>query len=80
MMATTQFLSLPPKDRHMVEYLRIAFKGVCGMALCMVCLVHTNHLTEKTYIESAWMLPTLCFILFLCVVATHIRPWNQKHH
>jgi hypothetical protein len=41
------------------------------------CLIHTNRITRKTYMESAWMLHTLCIILFLRVCTTHIRPGRQ---
>jgi hypothetical protein len=80
MMTVTQFYSLKESERHRVEQIRVIFKVLCGVALGMVCLIHTNHLSQKTYMESAWMLPTLCIILACCVAATHIRAWGQDHH
>jgi hypothetical protein len=73
-MALIQYLSLKKEHRSRIEIYRSMFKGVCRAALCLICLVHTNHAARKSYMESAWMLPTLCIVLFLCVVARHVHP------
>jgi peptidoglycan/LPS O-acetylase OafA/YrhL len=81
-MAIIAFLSLPPRKRHLPQYMRLLFMVVLGFAICLVCLVNTNKPNQKHYMESNWMLPTICIIFFVCVVVTHARPpirWGWGH-
>ena len=66
---------LKGKDRTWIELYRAIFKALCSVALCFICLVHLNYTVRKSYMESAWMLPTLCIVLFISVVSEHVRPW-----
>ncbi|KAI0571666.1 LtrA domain-containing protein [Pyrenophora tritici-repentis] len=74
------FLSLQQERRHLCEYLRLLVMLVTGFTICLICLVTTNKKEQKVYMESAWMLPTICILFFLCVVARHIRrpKWMKR--
>lgn len=45
---------------------------VIGVALPLVCLITTNLTAASNYIESSWMLPTLCIAFFVVLVITHL--------
>jgi uncharacterized integral membrane protein len=78
-MALIGFISLPASRRHKSEYMRLAVNAVCGLTLCLITLVNTNAVTQERYMESAWMLPVICILLFIDVVAIHARtPWWKK--
>ena len=72
-MACIAFLSLQQEKRHVREYLRLLVLLVTGFTICLICLVSTNKKEQKVYMESAWMLPTICILFLVCVVARHIR-------
>jgi hypothetical protein len=79
LMALIGFIALPASRRHISEYMRIAVNAVCGLTLCLITLVNTNAVTQERYMESAWMLPVICILLFIDVVAIHARnPWSKK--
>ncbi|KAE8874740.1 hypothetical protein PTNB73_01372 [Pyrenophora teres f. teres] len=81
LMACIAFLSLQQEKRHLREYLRLLVMLVTGFTICLICLVGTNKKEQKMYMESAWMLPTICILFFLCVVARHIRrpKWMKRN-
>lgn len=74
-MAIIAFVSLPTHHRHIREYIRLTVKVTCGFTICLICPVSTSKPAQKMYMESSSMLPTICLIFFVCVVARHVRPW-----
>jgi hypothetical protein len=62
------------------EYFRLAWHTVCGFAICLICLINTNKPNQKSYLESAWMLSTICLLFFSCLFGKHVRPWNHSRH
>jgi hypothetical protein len=72
-MAIIAFVSLRHKERNWREYIRLSFHTFCGFAICLICLINTNKPSQKSHMESAWMLPTICLIFFLCVAMRHVR-------
>jgi hypothetical protein len=63
------FLSLQKEQRNKNAYMRLGINAAAGLALGLVCLVDTNQMLYKTYIESAWILPTICIA----------RPFKHYH-
>ncbi|KAH7068436.1 hypothetical protein BKA63DRAFT_581897 [Paraphoma chrysanthemicola] len=78
LMAAIGIISLPARRRQKSEYIRLAVNGICGLVLCLITLVHTSAVTQERYLESAWMLPVICIITFIDVLALHIRK-SDKH-
>ncbi|CAN9138903.1 unnamed protein product [Alternaria alternata] len=79
-MAIIAFISLPDKKRHLRQYIRLLFSVILGFAICLICLVNTNKPNQNHYMESNWMLPTICIIFAVCVLVSHARPWWHSHH
>ncbi|KAH8641494.1 hypothetical protein IG631_04435 [Alternaria alternata] len=79
-MAIITFISLPDRKRHLRQYMRLLFSVILGLAICLICLVDTNKPSQKHYMESNWMLPTICIIFAVCVLVSHARPWWHSHH
>ncbi|KAF2728351.1 hypothetical protein EJ04DRAFT_415106, partial [Polyplosphaeria fusca] len=65
------FLSLPKHERKLSTYIRMGVNGAFGLGLCLVTLIKFDALDEANYLFSAWMIPTICIILFLCVIVNH---------
>ncbi|KAF2267613.1 hypothetical protein CC78DRAFT_541554 [Lojkania enalia] len=74
------FISLPAHKRRVSEYIRFAVNLVCGVGLCLVTLIKYNTVAQGNYLGSAWMVPTICIVLFVCVVVNHIRLPKEKEH
>ncbi|CAN9221974.1 unnamed protein product [Alternaria sp. RS040] len=68
-MAIIAFISLLDKKRHLRQYMRLLFSVILGFAICLICLVNTNKPSQKHYMESNWMLPTICIIFAVCVLS-----------
>ncbi|KAF2003054.1 hypothetical protein P154DRAFT_487403 [Amniculicola lignicola CBS 123094] len=80
-MTALGFFSLPASQRKVSSYIRLGFNAAVGIGMCLVSIIKTNEVHEQNYLISAWMIPTLCILLFLCVVANHIRlPFKSKAH
>ncbi|RII21724.1 hypothetical protein CUC08_Gglean000891 [Alternaria sp. MG1] len=78
--AIIAFISLPDKKRHLRQYMRLLFSVILGLAIYLICLVNTNKPSQKHYMESNWMLPTICIIFAVCVLVSHARPWWHSHY
>lgn len=66
-------LSLTAEKRKRSQYIRIGLAFAAGVALCLITLLRYNADARGNYMASAWMVPTLCIVYFVCVVANHIR-------
>ncbi|KAH7125605.1 bacterial low temperature requirement A protein-domain-containing protein [Dendryphion nanum] len=73
-------LSLPKHERRAVEFIRLGVNMAGGVGLCLVTLIRHNDTSLSNYMASAWMIPTVCLTLFVCVVSNHIRPPKRKAH
>ncbi|KAI4624491.1 hypothetical protein J4E83_004166 [Alternaria metachromatica] len=73
-MAIIAFVSLPPVKRHLRQYVRLLTIVLIGFAVCLICLINTSKPSQKHYMESNWMLPTICLLFFFCVLVSHLRP------
>ncbi|KAI0008016.1 hypothetical protein F4779DRAFT_642262 [Xylariaceae sp. FL0662B] len=51
---------------------RTAFFLLTGAALSLVDLLSLNHIKEWNFLNSPWLLPTLCFVFLLVLVLTHL--------
>lgn len=78
LMAAIGIISLPASRRQRSEYIRLAVNGICGLVLCLITLVNTSAVTQERYLESAWMLPVICIITFVDILALHVRK-SDKH-
>ncbi|PSN70736.1 hypothetical protein BS50DRAFT_267022 [Corynespora cassiicola Philippines] len=67
------YISLPAHKRRPAEYVRLGINGTAGFALCLLVLIRYNPTNLQNYMGSAWMIPTICLVLFGCVVVNHIR-------
>ncbi|KAI1073768.1 hypothetical protein F5B20DRAFT_494965 [Whalleya microplaca] len=43
-----------------------------GAGLALVCLVSLNFRKQWAYLDSPWLLPTLCIVFFVVLVLTHL--------
>ncbi|KAF2121199.1 bacterial low temperature requirement A protein-domain-containing protein [Lophiotrema nucula] len=77
---TLAFLSLPARQRRPSEYARLGFNFLCGIGLCLITLIKYNTGNEADYITGSWMIPTLCIVLFVCVIVGHVRVPGRKRH
>ncbi|KAF2274201.1 uncharacterized protein EI97DRAFT_422655 [Westerdykella ornata] len=74
-------LSLPARQRKPSQYIRLGINGSCGLGLCLISLIKFNKDHEANYLVSVWMIPTLCIVYFVCVLANHVRlPGKAKSH
>ncbi|OAL55498.1 hypothetical protein IQ07DRAFT_607828 [Pyrenochaeta sp. DS3sAY3a] len=65
------YISLPPKDRRIAVYARLLINTALGTALCLVSVVRFSQNNLYYYLGSAWIIPTICLTLFVCVVVNH---------
>jgi hypothetical protein len=79
-MAVIALVALPQEQRVRRECFRLFFHTVCGFAICLICLINTNKPNQKDYLESAWMLPTICLLFFSWVFIKHVQPWHHSEH
>ena len=80
LITTLGFLSLPKHQRRIAEYVRLGVNAVFGLALCLLSTIRYNDGNMYRYLRSAWMIPTICLILFICVVVSHVRAPKRKAH
>ena len=73
-------LSLPKNERRVSVYIRSAICAAFGVALCCISTIRYSEKEMYAYLGSAWMIPTICLTLFLCVVITHVRLPKRKAH
>jgi hypothetical protein len=73
-------LSLPAHQRKPSTYIRLGINGICGLGLCLISLIKFNFDEKMNYLSSPWMIPTLCLVLFFCVVVNHVRLPKRKTH
>ncbi|KAF2710708.1 hypothetical protein K504DRAFT_489740 [Pleomassaria siparia CBS 279.74] len=74
------YLSLPAYKRTLSGYIRLAINFVAGIGLCMVTIIEVNEDSLATYMASAWIIPTVCITMFVCVLANHVRLPMRKQH
>lgn len=74
------FLSLPMRERRASSYARLGAIGALGLGLALVSLIRYTPDNMYSYLSSAWMIPTICLTLFICVVISHIRAPKKKAH
>ncbi|KAF2471156.1 uncharacterized protein BDR25DRAFT_223577 [Lindgomyces ingoldianus] len=75
------FLSLPAHQRRGSEYIRLSINFFAGVGVCMIIplVVHFGD-KDGNYISSAWLIPTLCILFFLCVVINVAKVGKEKKH
>jgi hypothetical protein len=49
-----------------------------GIGLCLVSLIRFNQDSMYKFLGSAWMIPTICLTLFVCVISSHIGLPKKK--
>ncbi|KAJ4347952.1 uncharacterized protein N0V89_009324 [Didymosphaeria variabile] len=74
------YLSLPASQRRVSSYVRLCVNFIFGVGLCLVATLKLNEPLEENYLASAWMIPTICLVYFVCVVTNHIRVKGIKKH
>ncbi|KAL1601471.1 hypothetical protein SLS60_006386 [Paraconiothyrium brasiliense] len=74
------YLSLPASQRRVSSYVRLGVNLIFGVGLCLVATLKFNEALEENYLASAWMIPTICLVYFVCVVINHIRIKGIKKH
>ncbi|KAJ4287620.1 hypothetical protein N0V90_012323 [Kalmusia sp. IMI 367209] len=74
------FLSLPASQRRLSTYIRLGVNFVFGAGLCLLSTLKFNSNLQENYLSSAWMIPTVCLVYFICVVVNHIRMPRRKRH
>jgi hypothetical protein len=72
-------LSLPAHQRKPSTYIRLGIQGLCGVGLCLISTLKYNWDLKSEYLGSAWMIPTICLVLFGCVIAQHVRLPGKDH-
>ncbi|KAH7392951.1 hypothetical protein BKA66DRAFT_411624 [Pyrenochaeta sp. MPI-SDFR-AT-0127] len=77
---TLGFISLPKQERRVPAYARFAINAAAGLGLCLISTIRFNDASMYNFLGSAWMIPTICIVLFLCVVLTHVTLPKRKVH
>ncbi|KAF2183930.1 hypothetical protein K469DRAFT_689677 [Zopfia rhizophila CBS 207.26] len=72
------FLSLPAHQRRQSEYARLGANMAAGIGLSLIACLRYNDNLQGNYLVSPWMIPTLCLVLFGCVVINHVRIGGKK--
>ncbi|KAF2443742.1 hypothetical protein P171DRAFT_495609, partial [Karstenula rhodostoma CBS 690.94] len=74
------YLSLPASQHRVAAYIHFSLNVVFGVGLCLVATLRYNEGLQENFPGSAWVIPTICFVYFFCVVINHIRvKWTKKH-
>ncbi|KAH6620567.1 hypothetical protein C7974DRAFT_465143 [Boeremia exigua] len=73
-------LSLPKHERRLSIYIRSAICAAFGVALCCLSAIRYNDGQMIVWLGSAWMIPTICLVLCVCVIITHVRLYKKKTH
>ncbi|CAO2648353.1 Nn.00g076200.m01.CDS01 [Neocucurbitaria sp. VM-36] len=74
------FISLPKRDHRVPIYARLAINSAAGIALCLISTVRFNDGNLYNYLGSAWIIPTICLALFVCVVLNHVTLPKRTTH
>ncbi|KAF2015331.1 hypothetical protein BU24DRAFT_450068 [Aaosphaeria arxii CBS 175.79] len=74
------FLSLPKSGRRMSEYIRLGANAAFSVGLCLITLLRYNDTSLSNFMMSAWMIPLICIVYFLCVLGNHLRLPGKKTH
>ncbi|KAF2627106.1 hypothetical protein BU25DRAFT_411189 [Macroventuria anomochaeta] len=80
LITTLGFLSLPQHQRGMSTFVRSSICAVIGVALCCISAIRYSEKEMYAYLGSAWMIPTICLAMFICVVVSHVRLPKRKAH
>ncbi|KAF1917907.1 hypothetical protein BDU57DRAFT_446293 [Ampelomyces quisqualis] len=76
--ASLGYLSLPMDRRRKSTIVRLAVTATAGVGLSLVSLIRFDQSHMYAYLGSAWMIPTICLMLFFCMVVDHIGvPWKK---
>ncbi|KAH8712198.1 bacterial low temperature requirement A protein-domain-containing protein [Phaeosphaeriaceae sp. PMI808] len=79
--STLGYLALPVHHRRIGPSVRLAITGALGVALCLVALIRFNNHELTAFLGSSWMIPTICLVLFICVVIDQAgMPKKRKAH
>lgn len=73
-------LSLPKHERRISVYIRSAICTAFGISLCCLSAIRYNNGQMIAWLGSAWMIPTICLVLFVCVIITHVRLPRRMVH
>jgi hypothetical protein len=73
-------LSLPKVQRRLSVYIRSAICIALGVALCCLSAIRYNDGQMIAWLGSAWMIPTICLVLFVCVIVSHAMLLTRKAH
>lgn len=73
-------LSLPVHKRNLSGYIRLGINAAAGVGLCMTTLIRHNETALGNYMSSPWMIPTICIVMFICVLVNHVRLPKRKVH
>lgn len=49
-----------------------------GTGLALVSVIRFDTGAMYNYLGSAWMIPTICLTLFICVVVDHVGAPKEK--
>ncbi|KAF3050833.1 hypothetical protein E8E11_007312 [Didymella keratinophila] len=73
-------LSLPKSERRVSVYIRSAICLTFGITLCCLSAIRYDDGQMLKWLGGAWMIPTICLVLFACVIVTHARLPKRKVH
>ena len=75
-------MALAPEQRKLSQYIRLGVTTALGVGLCLIpTMSAANNDVQLLYSTSPWMIPTLCIVYFLAVVAIHVKiPGKSKRH
>ncbi|KAF1844808.1 uncharacterized protein K460DRAFT_283106 [Cucurbitaria berberidis CBS 394.84] len=66
------FISLPKQERRFPIYARLAINTAAGIGLCLISTIRYSDGSLYNFLGSAWIIPTICLVLFICVVLNHV--------
>jgi hypothetical protein len=72
------YFSLTRHQRRAGNLVRLAITAGMGIGLCLVSLIRFSEESMYKFLGSAWMIPTICLTLFVCVVSSHIGLPKKK--
>jgi low temperature requirement protein LtrA len=57
------YLSLPASEKKLSQYIRLGITFVVGIGLCLVSTLKYNVDYKLNYLQSPWMIPTICILV-----------------
>ncbi|KAF2640764.1 hypothetical protein P280DRAFT_490167 [Massarina eburnea CBS 473.64] len=66
------YLSLPDSQRRLSQYIRLGINLFCGVGLSLVATLKYDWDLKANFLSSAWMIPTILLVYFVCVVGNHL--------